>query len=170
MAMTRMTVLLFICLAGCQDTSDQGTMHEQLEMLGATVDVNEKDEIVGVELSFSEITDNDLMSLTGLPGLTRLYLIDTGITPAGLVHLKGLTSLKILALDNLRITDSGLTALGELSGLTTLYLGFTEITDAGLVHLERLTNLETLFLNNTRITDAGVARLKKTLPLSEIYR
>jgi len=54
-------------------------------------------------------------------------------TDAGLVHLKGLTSLKELRL-----------------------VGFVRISDAGLVHLKGMTNLQNLQLLETRITDAGL--------------
>jgi Leucine-rich repeat (LRR) protein len=62
------------------------------------------------------------------------------------VHLKGLTNLETLLLDN------------------------TNITDAGLVHLKGLTNLQTLSFIGTKITDAGFAELGQTLPNCKIYR
>ena len=73
-------------------------------------------------------------------GEVLVYLVDTEITDAGLVHLKGLTRLQ------------------------TLDLLSTQITDAGLVHLKGLTNLRSLWLDGTKITDAGIADLKKALP------
>ena len=70
----------------------------------------------------------------------------TQISDAGLVHLKGLSSLQWLGLEN------------------------TQITGAGLVHPEALSNLSTLNLDDTQITDAGVAKLKEALPNCEISR
>ena len=65
------------------------------------------------------------------------------ITDVGLVHLKGLTSLKELRLPK-------------------------QITDAGLVHLKGLTKLESLDLSRTKITDAGIAELQQALPNCKI--
>ncbi len=91
-------------------------MKEQLEKLGAKVRVNEQGEIVEVNLSNTQITNR------------------------GLMHLAGLTSLRVLG------------------------LGATQITGTGLVHLAGLTSLEELWLSDTQITDAGVAKLKEALP------
>jgi len=79
--------------------------------------------------------------LTEIGRIGAIYLYNTQITDAGLVHLAGLTSLQELF-----------------------------VTDAGLVHLKGLTSLQTLGLGNTQVTDAGVAKLKEALPNCEISR
>ena len=91
-------------------------------------------------------------------------------TDAGLVHLKGLTSLQELVLDNTQVTDAGLVHLEGLTGLRHLDLTNTEVTDAGLVHLKGLTNVQWLFLYRTQVTEAGVQDLQKALPNCEIRR
>ena len=73
-------------------------------------------------------------------------LNSTQIADAGLVHLKGLTSL-----DHLNLTH-------------------TQITDAGLEHLKGLTSLTTLDLSRTKITDAGLEQIKAALPNCDILR
>ena len=71
----------------------------------------------------------------------------TPITDAGLVHLKGMTS------------------------LTYLILYSTQITDAGLEHLQGMTSLTTLGLEFTRgFTDARLAEIKAALPNCETSR
>ena len=62
------------------------------------------------------------------------------------MHLKGLTKLEILRLNN------------------------TQITDSGLEHLKGVTNLKYLELTGTQVTDAGVAELQKALPKCGISR
>ena len=66
------------------------------------------------------------------------------------------------------ITDAGLVHLKDLIKLSHLNLSDTQITDAGLVHLKGLTKLERLDLKDTKVTDAGVADLQKALPNCEI--
>ena len=82
------------------------------------------------------------------------------ITDAGLVHLKGLTLLETLRLENRQIGDAGLAHLGGLTSLKTLYLGGTQVTDAGMAHVKNLTELESLCVHKTEITDAGLEHLK----------
>lgn len=82
------------------------------------------------------------------------------ITDAGLVHLKGLTLLETLRLENRQIGDAGLAHLRGLTSLKTLYLGGTQVTDAGLAHVKNLTELESLCVHKTEITDVGLEHLK----------
>ena len=127
--------LLLIAIVGCGDGSSppgggavptpEGSQAKAgnvaaLKKLGSLIERNEQGEVVEVNL------------------------VDTKITDAGLVHLKGLTNLQ------------------------TLGLGFTKITGTGLVHLKGLTKLEMLSLYGTKVTDAGVAELQKALPNCEI--
>ena len=62
--------------------------------------------------------------------VTRVTLRHTQVSDAGLVHLKGLTSLQRLG------------------------LGDTQVSDAGLVHLKGLTSLQRLNLARTQVSDA----------------
>lgn len=48
-----------------------------------------------------------MANLKGLTGLRRLYIGDTPVTDAGLVHLKGLTALQTLDLVDTDVTDGG---------------------------------------------------------------
>ena len=68
-------------------------------------------------------------------------LTNTAVTDAGLVNLKGLTHLQMLALGNTQVTDAGLEHLEGLTTLTILKLWGTSVTDAGLLHLRSLTQL-----------------------------
>ena len=93
-----------------------------LKKLGARIKQDDQDNVVELNLSRSKITD------------------------AGLLHLKGLTSLQ------------------------TLSLYRTQVTDAGLVHLTGLTSLKSLDLRGTKVTDAGVADLQKVVPNCKITK
>ena len=99
-------------------------------------------------------------------GRKRLYYISLPpkVADADLVHLKGLTGLQALCVDNTPITDAGLVHLKGLTGLKGLDLKYTQVTDAGLAHLKGLTGLGGISLSNTQVTDAGVAELKAALP------
>ena len=98
----------------------------------------------------------------------RVVFNSTQITDAGLVHLKGLTSLRSLSLRYTQITDAGLQHLKELTNLSDMYLQNTQITDAGLEYLKGLTRLKRLYLEGTQITDDGVKKLQEALPKLKI--
>ena len=115
--------------------------------------------ILELDLSDTETTDDELKNL--LAKHTRLRVLNLTrckqITDAGLVHLKGLTTLAWLSLWGCdQITDAGLVHLKGLTTLKSLNLwDCDQITDAGLVHLKGLTTLEWLSLSRCKQTAEG---------------
>ena len=67
-----------------------------------------------------------------------------------------------------QITDEGLVHLKGLTNLAELGLNETQVTDAGLRQLKGLTKLEILEVDGTQITDAGIAELRQALPNCKI--
>ena len=64
--------------------------------------------------------------------------------------------------------DAGLQHLKGLESLKILYLGSTKVSDAGLEHLKGLENLESLDLSYTNVTYNGVKKLQQALPNCKI--
>lgn len=166
-----------------------------LEKLDGTVDVNVLDEVVKVDLGYTEatdqhlehlagfkdlwwlnlsgtkVTDDGLARLKGLSNLTNLYLFDAQVTDAGLRHLGEQSRLIELCLDNTRFTDEGLQHLKELKGLEVLHIrSQVPLTDDGLKALHGLTRLRELKIGSPKITDEAYARLEKALPRCRIHR
>jgi hypothetical protein len=83
------------------------------------------------------------------------------ITDRGVSHLKHLTQLDTLFLDDLPITDAGLAHLTGLKNLHDLSLRRTRVTDAGMKSLESLP-LRRLAVNGTRVTHRAASNLRKT--------
>jgi tetratricopeptide (TPR) repeat protein len=132
-----------------------------LEKLGALIEFDEDGNVLGADLSQTQITEAELWSLAGLTEIKELNLSDTQLTDAGLEHLKGLTRLRLLWLNGTQVSDAGLLRLKNLTELELLGLTKTRITDAGLEHLKGLTKLKYLLLGRTRITDVGLEHLKE---------
>ena len=65
-----------------------------LEALGANIWKDNDENIIGVSLDKTKITDAEMHLLAGLANLEILFIRATQITDAGLVHLEGLTNLK----------------------------------------------------------------------------
>ena len=95
-----------------------------------------KEHITWLDLSNSELMDNDLEALSQFSNLSRLRLEKNNISDAGLSHLT------------------------ELKNLESLNLYGNPITDAGLIHLEQLPALKKVFLWQTAVTEAGKTNLK----------
>jgi Leucine-rich repeat (LRR) protein len=96
-----------------------------------------------------------------------------------LPHLRHLTGLKSLALEQVKVTERGLANLQPLTALRHLTLRapqlppgqastFTGLTDNCLEQLAGLSSLETLVLSSAEITDAGLAYLAKLPHLREL--
>ena len=114
------------------------------------------------------LTDAGLAHIKGLTHLKHLDLQDTEVTDSGLVHLKGLTGLRELDLSRTMVTDVGLVHLGRLTELRTLSLDNTMIGAAGAQHLVTLTKLRSLDLARTRVDDFVAQDLRRALPKAKI--
>jgi Leucine Rich repeat len=123
---------------------------------------------IQVLAAYSRVTDSDLKHLRDLTEITHIYLNETAITDAGLQHLEGLTQLRELSLEHTDITDDGLKHLPGLTSLRVLRLGYTPITDVGLNQLEELTNLRCLDVGG-KVTPSGVAEFNRAVPDCAVY-
>ena len=101
--------------------------------------------------------------------VTMVDFLGTKVTDADLRHLKGLTNLKRVGLNETQVTDAGLEHLSPLPNLRGLWLAKTNVTDEGLVFLKELTNLTYLNLGSTQVTKEGVKTLQQALPNCKIW-
>jgi len=108
----------------------------------------------------SGVTDAGLVHLRNLPRLERLGLSSTGVKGPGLIHIQGLTRLKNLDLINLPVADADLAHLAGLTSLEDLMITGPGVTDAGMTHLAGLTNLKTLQIVFGQITASGLVNLR----------
>jgi hypothetical protein len=121
------------------------------------------DDVTQVELGgtnyvgrLNEIGSMREMRLLGLSGVR--------LDDADMVHLRGLTKMQWLFLDNTQITNDGLSCVNGMTTLRLLKLNNTGITDAGLLHLKEMRSLVEIELRGTKVTDTGVSELKLALP------
>lgn len=66
------------------------------------------------------------------------------------------------------ITDAGLSHLKDMVELEELYLDWTALTDTGLVQLRRFKGLKTVFEPRTRVTTDRAVTLQGALPRARI--
>ena len=99
----------------------------------------------------------------------QLRLQRTAVTDAGLAHLKNLTTLKLLFLDETNVSDAGMKHLAGLRWMRHLYLGSTQVTDAGIVHFKGMGDLFALGLQKTKTGDAGLKHLVGLRGFARLY-
>ena len=139
-----------------------------LEAIGGSAKVVEG-RVVSISFSGKQLKDDDFAILAEFPDVADLNLYKSSIGDAGLVHLKGLTKLRSLAMGSTNVTDAGLVHLRDMTQLTYVGLRANNITDTGLVHLRKLINLEGLCLAETEVTDAGLSNIQHLTNMDRLY-
>ncbi len=107
----------------------------KIQALGGEVDRDNSQPgkpVISINLSGTNVKDDDLRLLAGLSSLRELYLIGTNITDAGLKWLVDLQKLEELRVGNTKITDAGLKDLAKLKSLKMVGLLGTQVTEAGV--------------------------------------
>ena len=79
-----------------------------------------------------ELTDAALDPILAMPGLKKLYLVETGITDAGLAKLKDHPGLEILSVVGTGVTDAAAASFQAMPALKELFVAGTKIGDDAL--------------------------------------
>lgn len=120
--------------------------------------------------------DNDIAARFNIHSIPSTFLLDrrgivryANLRGSALKHAVE-DMLRGPSMPDAQITDAGLAHLKALTSLETLRLDNTQITDEGLEHLKGLTSLKYLNLQGTKVTPAGITELKHALPNCSISR
>ena len=84
--------------------------------------------IIELEIGFSDVTDEGLAIVSTMPNLEKLYLQKTSISDDALSHLEGLNHLRYLNLYSTQVSDTGLEKLIDLPSLDSLFVWETNVT------------------------------------------
>ncbi len=109
-----------------------------------------RDRIISVDLSDTNVTDDDLFFLVKLTSLTSLNLSRTAITPGFIEQIATLQKLQHLSLAGTSIGDDACAKIAKLSQLRRLELSNTDVSDDGLTQLAGLRHLRVLETDATR--------------------
>ena len=149
--------ILLLGVSGSPDPDRQAA--ESVLTIGGTVQVNDQEVDIRVAAALP----------SGAFRLTQVNLnSNEQVSESGLVHFKGCTNLRELALCNTPVTDAGLAPFRDCKDLTGLDLGYTQVTDAGLAHFKGCKNLALLRLSFTQVTDAGLVYFKDCKDLRDL--
>lgn len=114
-----------------------------------------------LDLTSSDVRDEDFIGIESLEELTALYLKDTTISDAAITRISNLEGVEILDLAGTNVGDKAAKALSKMPNLRELRLNSTRVTDLALRDLERAKRLEKLEVRATRVTNDGVERLRR---------
>jgi hypothetical protein len=108
--------------------------------------------------------------LSHLKGLSRLHTLalDDIVGDAEWRNLSGLTHLRRVFIQGNNLSSPALAGIGELHHMTKLSLG-SSTTNAHLAFISPLTSLGVLVLQDCKITDTGLVHLKTLRRLEELY-
>ena len=117
--------------AGCGSPSGGGVHHNitALVGLGGQLVPDAAGNVVEANFTGRPLGDPDLAIIAQYGSIQKLWLTNTGITDAGLVHLQSMPNLRVLGLARTGVTDAGLPALGNIRSLREVYLYPNRVSD-----------------------------------------
>jgi len=114
------------------------------------------------------LTPASLVSIGQIKTLRNLRLSGEIVTDDSIQNLKGLNRLAAILLQQTAITDSGIAVLGQLPQLKDVNLFGTPITDESFRIFKQLPNLEKLVLRGTAITGQNATALSELSSVKEL--
>lgn len=129
---------------------------ESWELLSSQV------ELEWLDVSFSNVTTEQLSWLSELKGLKRLSIEGTGVNGKVLVELARLPNLDELDLSRCAIDDKALETLRGNKTIKTLWLTSTRVTDSCLNVLASMSGLTQCDVQGTKITSQQWEKFKKS--------
>lgn len=123
----------------------------------------------GVTLSMpfplGNFSDQDLLAVQPLFGsITKASFFGSDLTDDAFYHLSQMPRLKELYLQQTQVTGAGLVHLSNLKNLRLLDLSKSKVTDGLLLHVLALPALEDLYINETGVSKEVVEAIQKNRP------
>jgi hypothetical protein len=110
-------------------------------------------------------TDEDVLAVEALfPSITKASFMGSDITDDALYHMGQMNALQELYLQQTPIEGAGLIHLSPLKNLRLLDLSKTNINDGQLLHILQLPALETLYLYETGASKEVVEAIQRNKP------
>eukprot|EP00456_Euglypha_rotunda_P040179 TRINITY_DN30_c0_g2_i7.p1 TRINITY_DN30_c0_g2~~TRINITY_DN30_c0_g2_i7.p1 ORF type:complete len:331 (-),score=1.65 TRINITY_DN30_c0_g2_i7:44-1036(-) len=120
----------------------------------------------------TDLTDSELLNISGCTMLERLSVSKTSVTVRGLEAFfaqNGSPELEQLDLYGTGVSDDVATAVGSLKQLKVISLSGTQVTDKTAFVLSKLPNLERIGVSHTEISSSGIASFSHLPKLTVLY-
>ena len=136
----RFLFLLLSIWAGCGSPSGGGVHPNNTALvgLGGQLVPDASGNVVEANFTGRPLGDPDLAIIAQAGSIQKLWLTNTGVTDAGLVHLQSMPNLRVLGLARTSVTDVGLPALGNIRSLREVYLYPNRVSDNTVDELKQL--------------------------------
>lgn len=121
-----------------------------------------------INLWKSQVSENGLQSLLGLPELKKLKIVQTELSAKARSSLADFTRLEGLSFIDTMISDEDLRILKTMPNLQHLYLDGTQVTKACLKYMEELTELRTLSVKRSKIAPNDLTEFEEMHPNCEV--
>jgi hypothetical protein len=131
------------------------------------------DQGITLSMSFpaSSFGDSDLLNIEPVfDRITKASFIGSGISDDALYHIASMSSLQELYLQQTKINGAGLLHLSKLKNLVLLDLSKSEVTDAQFLNILHLPALKDVFIYETSISPEILKALKENRPTMQIHR
>jgi hypothetical protein len=122
----------------------------------------------GLVVSETNISDDDLLAIGGLPALEYLGLSRTSLTDKCAPFFGHCPRLTTLPVNDTHVGDRVVAELTKCSALESLNLTRTQVTDAAAGDLLAITSLSELTVKFSRISDVGISRLAEKRNLRQL--
>ncbi len=109
-----------------------------------------------LNLSQTQITNEQLQRLAAIPRTRHLQVQSTLIGDAGVKHLPRFKGLKGLSLTRTLVSDEGLEAVGQLTDLEYFELESPNVEGSGVAHIANLTKLNELQFSGPSVTNEWI--------------
>ncbi|CAN5148544.1 hypothetical protein BH09PSE6_BH09PSE6_08270 [soil metagenome] len=110
------------------------------------------------------VDDSALRWVARMPAMQEIVANDTGITDAGLAHLKGLAKLEVLHLAGTAITAAAADPLIRLRAVWQMDLSRTAITESGLLRLGAMPALRRVWAVDCGLSEEALSRIRRSMP------
>jgi len=107
------------------------------------------------------LEDEDLLALTKLKALTKLYIEDCPLSDGAATYLNQMHQLEGLSVNECAVTDRLIAQIGDLQNLKQMWLENTKVRD--FKQISKLRKLESLKISGTPVTDSALKEIA-TLP------
>lgn len=107
------------------------------------------------------LTDKTLEYLGGMPKFGFLYAEKTGLTSAGLAHIRNPAIFGNIKLDGCAVKPEELAILAKFTGLWGISLNQTNADNSVVAVLAKLPTLRQVYMRESKITDAAIAEFAK---------
>jgi Ran GTPase-activating protein (RanGAP) involved in mRNA processing and transport len=151
-----------MCAVSQQETPEEAAVRERVQSLGGSVRKNADGRIDRVIVEREGLTLEDMQKIGKLTHLEWIRVGGPAINDSYVEALKGLTSLKIVDIENSSITDKSLEILKELPLIETLNLRRNlQFTDQAIKLFAEFPNLKTLQILYNGFSDMSLYDLDK---------